>query len=184
MARQTMTIRRAALHIGGASLLVAWLASAASVSRQEPEPVPPAPAIEPSVIDGVAADVETQARRLKARLAAPAVSQPPTRNPFAFREVARRAAQPPVRPIELPILTAPEPARVEPTMQLIGVAEQRKPQGLVRTAMLAVEGDQLIMAVVGDVVMLRFKVTAIDADAVELTEETTGAARRLVLQER
>ena len=39
-----MTIRRAALYIGGASLLVAWLSSAASMSLQ-PGPTAAAPAV-------------------------------------------------------------------------------------------------------------------------------------------
>jgi hypothetical protein len=78
----------------------------------------------------------------------------------------------------------PEPVTiaVPPALALVGMAEQRKPEGIVRTAMIATESDDLIMAVVGDVVLTRYKVTAIGADAVELADLTTGLARRLALQ--
>jgi hypothetical protein len=65
---------------------------------------------------------------------------------------------------------------------LIGVAEQRRSEGLVRTAMIATEGDVLTMALIGDSVLLRYKVSAIGVDFVELTDVTTNRVRRLTLQ--
>jgi len=108
--------------------------------------------------------------------------QQPLRNPFAFRPA----------PVEMPaagrVRAAAEPAAtelaipVEPRLELVGVAEQRTPAGPVRTAMIATEANELIMAVVGAAVGSRYTVAAIDGDGVSLTETATGRTRRLVLQ--
>ena len=175
-----MTLRRAVLYAGGASLLAAWFSSAASVSFQRQpaaltHPEPPA--------DALAAGVEAQAKRLKARLAAAPLPQRPTRNPFAF--VIRRVEPvEPVRPVRQaepqPEMGPPLPP--EPALLLIGLAEQKKPEGAVRTAMIETETNELILAVVGDVVLQRYKVTAIGDAAIELADQLTGRTRRLVLQ--
>lgn len=178
-----MTLRRAALYIGGASLLVAWLASAASLSlskqpRQmvhEPDPGKPQ-------IEDLASTIQRQADRLRRRLAASPVLQQQARNPFAFRTVAARpSAQTPraLRPPSAPPVPAEPP---EPALSMIGVAEQRRPQGLVRTAMLVTAGDELLMVGVGDTVLHRYTVTAINTDGVELSDSSTGRMRRLAMQ--
>ena len=178
-----MTVQRAAVYIGSATLLAAWFSSAASLSLQsDNRNPPPAATAAPDPTDGVAAEVQAQARRLKERLTASPLPQQPVRNPFAFagstppRTVAR--ARPPL----LEPLPAPA-APAEPMLSLIGFAEERRPQGFVRTAMLAGEGDQLIVAAVGDVVVTRYTVTFIGSDAIELTDSTNGAVRRIALQQ-
>jgi hypothetical protein len=84
-----------------------------------------------------------------------------------------------MQPVAMPAAVA---VPTEPVLSLIGMAEERRPQGLVRTAMIATEGQELILAAVGDVVVQRYKVTAISADVVELADSETGLVRRLALQ--
>jgi hypothetical protein len=177
-----MTIKRATLSIVGASLLVAWFASAASISLQRPRRYTPPPAPEASSIDMLGLHVRERAAQLKARLAAPPAPQQPTRNPFAFREimVPRRVApamEREARTIELPVLPS------EPQLILIGIAGKKNADGLARTAMLATQGDDVIIAAVGDVILQRYKVISISADAVELADVETGTPRRLAFQQ-
>lgn len=177
-----MTSRRAVAYIGGASLLLAWLAAASGDARRAPAPRAPAPRTDDALMQTIASDVQAQAVRLRQRLAsAPAPS--PVRNPFAFdvREPrpSRRAAAGLVASIAEPAA----PAIVEPAFILVGIAEQKTPVGLIRTAMLAIAGDDLIMAREGQTIALRFRITAIGTDVIELTDVTTGAIRRLALQQ-
>ena len=177
-----MTLRRAVLYIGGASLLVAWFSSAASLSLQRPRREP-AQAPEPSPVDGLASDVQTRAKRLKERLASAPLPQEPLRNPFTFRRAVPVPAAAP-RPA---VAADPEPAAVplpaEPALVLIGIAEQRVNNVPVRIAMITTAGDELLMVRVGDSVIQRYQVSAILSNAAELVDLTTGRARRLTLQE-
>src|SRR5512139_655604 len=175
-----MTSTRAVAYIGGASLLLAWLASASGVSRQPRSASPPSRPGDSAVLQTIATDVQAQAARLRHRLATAPAPQGPVRNPFAFgsREepdarAARRAAA--------PIAVEPPPLRVEPLPTLLGIAEQATPAGRIRTAMFSATGDELIMAAEGETVG-HYRVTAIGADAVELQDISTGAIRRIVLQ--
>jgi hypothetical protein len=175
-----MTVKRAAVYIGSATLLAAWFSSAASVSLQRDERNPPSPAAaNPAPTDGLAAEVQTQARRLKEHMTASPLPQQPLRNPFAFAPTApeRHAARTMQAAVEpLPVVEMP----AEPALSLIGFAEERRPQGFVRTAMLAGEGDHLFVVSVGDVVLSRYTVTFIGSEAIELSDSTTGQTRRLV----
>jgi hypothetical protein len=174
-----MTPTRAAAYIGLVSLLAAWFASAAGVIRSPRAPRAPARTTGTSG-DAVAFDVQAQAERLQRRLATAPTPQAPVRNPFTFHarprvQVAAPEAAEPAPP--------PEPAAdPEPELALIGVAEDKTPAGLVRTAMIAGAGDQLTLAKVGQEVAGRYKVKAIGADAVELTDTATGGIRRLALR--
>ncbi len=178
-----MTIRRAALYIGGASLLVAWFSSAASLSLQRGLRDPPAPGLDEPSVDAVAmaADVQTQARRLKERLASAPVPQDPVRNPFRFRTVERPATPAP-RPAATLGLLPSVGSPAEPLLALIGVAEEKKAEGLHRTGLITTDTDELIVVGVGDVVVQRYKVVAIGVDAIELADLSTGVARRLVMR--
>ncbi len=171
-----MTPARAATYLVGAILLAAWLASAAGVGRLPLTAVPRRSA-EASQLDAVAASVQSQAVRLRQRLAAAPSPQAPVRNPFAFaaREavVAHAVAIRP-QPVAAPIV-APPPA--EPELVLLGVAEQ----GATRTAMIGA-GDELLMATEGQIVAGRYRVSRVGADAIELVDLVTGATRRLFLR--
>ena len=177
-----MTLRRATLYIGGGSLLVAWFSSAASLSlARHPQRVSTLEQAVSAPTDGLAENVQAQARRLKQRLAAAPLPQQPVRNPFAFRPAPTAPAVVRVRTAPDPIDTGPAPVP-EPRLELVGIAEQRTEAGPVRTAMIATEANDLIMAAVGAPVLGRYKVAAIGGDGVELTDVTTGQTRRLVLQ--
>jgi hypothetical protein len=179
-----MTLRRATLYIGGGSLLVAWFSSAASLSLKR---TPPRAFSEDQSVaaptDGVAEAVQAQTRRLRQRLAAAPLPQQPLRNPFAFRPAPSATPQ----AVRVRAAVA-EPATMEPAipeelrLELVGIAEQRTPVGAVRTAMIATESNELVMAAVGAAVLGRYTVAAIDGDSVTLTEIATGRTRRLVLQ--
>src|SRR5512139_3444863 len=128
-----MTSTRAVAYIGGASLLLAWLASASGVSRQPRSASPPSRPGDSAVLQTIATDVQAQAARLRHRLATAPAPQGPVRNPFAFgsREmpsVRVRHAEPIVPiAVELP----PPPIESPPT--LLGIAEQVTPGGRIRT---------------------------------------------------
>lgn len=171
-----MSRKRAAAYFVGGILLAAWLASAAGVSRR-PAAVPlPRQSRDAIELDSVAADVQSQASRLRERLSsAPAVRASP-RNPFAFVEVEQ------ARPKPAPQPAAPPPAFLqqlisEPNLVLLGVAEDAG----VRTAMIGL-GEELLMAAEGQAVTARYRVSKVGTDSVELIDLATGATRRLLLR--
>lgn len=177
-----MTSTRAIAYIGGASLLLAWLASAAGDARRPAAARKPSQPGDAAVLQTIAVDVQAQAIRLRARLAS-APAPRPTRNPFAFdyrQAPAAHRAAPAVSPAIVEEVPAVAP---EPALALVGVAEQRTEAGLVRTAMIAAAGDDLIMIKEGQTLAARYRVTAIGPDVVELTDLTTGTTRRLALQQ-
>jgi hypothetical protein len=169
-----MSRTRAAAYLVGGILLAAWLASAAGVTIR-PRPVPPPRRSQQAIqLDAVASDVQSQASRLRHRLASAPALQVPTRNPFAFE----------VREIPPPTAPKPQPAAppafiqrliAEPDLVLLGVAED----GNVRTAMIG-SGDELLMVTEGQTVVGRYRVGKVGADAVELIDLGTGATRRLL----
>ena len=178
-----MSPARAAAYIGGALLLLAWLASAAGVARQPRHVRVPPRSGDAAALQTIASDVQSQASRLRQRLATAPAPKDSVRNPFAFgtREgrVARRAALPVVPPSSR---IDAERVPVGPSLSLLGIAEQNTPAGLIRIAMISAGGDDLIMVAEGQTVAVRYRVVAIGADAVELKDVATGAMRRLALQ--
>src|SRR4051812_37885159 len=176
-----MAPARAAAYLGGATLLIAWLASAAGVSRVHSSPPVERRPSDLVQLDAVAADVQSQAVRLRTRLAAAPAPDSSRRNPFMFvmREPAVRRAAP--HAIALEKMPA-APAEPDLVMELMGVAEQKTDAGLKRTAMIGAPGDQLFMVSEGQEVAGRYRVSAVGADAVELQDLLTGATRRLALR--
>jgi hypothetical protein len=176
-----MTPTRATAYVGLASVLVAWLAGAAVLSVTTSWPEPQAPRVETSPTQAIADEVQAQASRLRGRLAVAPVPREPLRNPFAFAprtvraEHASAAAAPkPLKPVsELP---------AEPPLQLVGVAERETPTGVVRTAMITADSDELFMLVEGDTLGARYRVKTVGADVVELADLVTGTTRRLALR--
>ena len=170
-----MTPARAATYLVGAILLAAWLASAAGVARPH-LPLMPRRSAESMQLDAVALTVQSQAVRLRQRLAAAPSLQAPVRNPFAF------AAEPVVMPAVVRPLTHAAPVVADPPMPelalvLLGVAEQ----GSTRTAMVQ-SGDELLMATEGQTLAGRYRVAKVGVDAIELVDLGTGATRRLFLR--
>lgn len=177
-----MTTSRLAAYIGGASLLLAWLASASGVTRQPQRARATPPPADATVFQEIASDVQSQATRLRKRLASAPTPEGTVRNPFTFRARDPRVGRPTVRPVEPAVAIDPEPAAFEPNLLLAGVAEQSSPSGPVRTAMITGDGEELFMMTVGQTLLGRYRVRAIGADAVELEDTLTGATRRLALQ--
>jgi hypothetical protein len=178
----SMSPKRAAAWTVVGALAIAWFASAAGVIGQ-PWRAPRA-AARPAAAQQqgpVSFDVQAQAERLKRRLDTAPTPQP-VRNPFVFAERRPRRSARPSPPIaaEPPPVFAPA-LEAEPPMALIGMAEDGAGDALVRTALIAGSGDELFLVRVGESVG-RYRISAITADAVELTDPSTNRVRRLVLR--
>ena len=175
-----MTPARAAAYLGCATVLGAWLASAAGIGEQSGSPAPEPQPVQSTGTETLAEDVQAQALRLRDHLATAPTPQRPSRNPFAFapRQSAERAVAAPAA-----VVPPPEPIVLpEPLLQLVGVAADQTAQGAVRTAIITGEGAEMFMVKAGDSIGARYKVESIGADTVELTDRTTGAIRRLALR--
>ena len=175
---------RVASWIFAGVVATAWLASASGISRS-PRPMPRTPRQSPEAValDSLVTDVQAQASRLRERMASAPVPKAPFRNPFSFAE--RPAPSRPTRTVvQSPPIVAPAPIVVaEPALQLIGIAEKKRGDTIVRTAMLAPgDADALIMATAGQKILGAYEVIAVSADAVELKDLVTGATRTLVLR--
>jgi hypothetical protein len=159
----------------------AWFASAAGVSRSPRLPPPTSRTSDDVRLDALVDDVQAQAGRLRERLSSAPAPAPRQRNPFTFaerRQTAVRAAS-----VAAPAAVPPAaPAVLEPALYLIGMAEARTANGVVRTAMITGGRDELMMVTVGQRLLSRYDVIAIGQDAVELKDLETGLARRLVLR--
>jgi len=180
-----MTPKRVAAYIGLASVSVAWIATAAGVSfaprapQDEPRPV------QTAGTQVIADEVQAQTMRLRNRMAIAPTPHEPFRNPFAFAKravpVAPHAAEA-ARADDAALALAAQGTPAEPPLQLIGMAENATPDGVVRTAMIVAGIDDLFMVTQGETIGGRYKVTRVGQDAVELTDLVTGAVRRLALQ--
>ena len=175
-----MTPARAAAYLGCATVLGAWLASAAGIGEQSGAPSSEPQPVQSTGTETLAEDVQAQAIRLRDHLATAPTPQRPSRNPFAFapRQTAERTAAAPRA-----ATPAPEPVVFpEPLLQLVGVAADQTAEGTVRTAIITADGGEMMMVKAGDSLGARYKVESIGADAVELTDRTTGSIRRLTLR--
>ncbi len=166
----------------GTAACSVWLASAAGVTRQAGQARTTPRQIEAAQFDALAADMQTQAGRLRERLAQAPAPTEAIRNPFRFadrRPPAVRAGR-----AVLPVAEAAPalPEIREPVLQLIGVAETNTKDGRVRTAMITGGHSELMMVTAGQRILGRYDVVAVGADAVELKDLETKAVRRLILQ--
>jgi hypothetical protein len=169
-----MTPARAATYFVGASLLAAWLASAAGVAR--PQTVRTSrPSADSTELDSVVVNVQSQTTRLRQRLAGAPSPQSPMRNPFTF--AARATPPPPPARARKPAVAIENPPLPELELVLIGIAEQ----GTTRTAMIE-SGNELLMASEGQTLAGRYRVGKVSIDALELVDLETGAIRRLFLR--
>jgi hypothetical protein len=175
-----MTVRRAVVYGGTCCLLAAWLASAASTTRRRPPAYQEANAAGTTATETLASEVQAHAARLRERLASAPRPQLPHRNPFTFQPRPSVPARPAARPD--PAIAAEPLVPSEPTLALIGIAEDRGPDGLVRTAVITDDADGVFVLAVGETLLERYRVEAIGADAVELKDVATNAVRRLVLR--
>jgi hypothetical protein len=177
-----MNASRLAVWIVGAAVSGAWLASAAGVTRPPRiVRVPPTPP-DSIQLDALAAEVQTQAGRLREHLANAPAPRATARNPFSFYSApsARRPASADVRHATTPAPIAPEMR--EPVIELIGIAENPGANGPVRTALITNEQEDLMMVTSGQRILSRYDVLVITAEAVDLKDIQTGATRRLILR--
>jgi hypothetical protein len=176
-----MTPARTAAYVGGGIVLVAWFASAAGVPRQ-PRIIRVPTSSGTVALGGIVSDVQSQASRLRQRLAAAPAPQLPLRNPFAFgaRDLPRRHDA--VRVAPVPSAVPAAPAVAAPLLTLLGIAEQKTDTGRIRTAMFSDPGGQLVMAVEGQEIAGRYRVLGVGPDAVELQDLLDGSTRRLALK--
>jgi len=178
-----MTGGRLAALLLGTAVCSVWLASAAGVTRQAREARTTPRLLEAAQFDALATDMQAQAGRLRDRLAQAPAPRQAIRNPFRFAD--RRS--PAVRvgradsAVPAPLAVAAPEIR-EPALQLIGVAETKTKDGLVRTAMITGGYSELMMVTSGQRILGRYEIVAVGADAVELKDVGTGAIRRLMLQ--
>jgi hypothetical protein len=177
-----MTGKRAAAYSGGVLLLLAWLASAAGLVRQRPTPEQTAQPVETAGTTLLAADVQAQTARLKSRLASAPSPQNPVRNPFAFAEketTSKRARSAPIEPAAPPPVLEP----AEPAIDLVGVAEDTTPTGIVRTAIISALSGELFLVKEGELIAGRYRVKTVGTNSVELNDQLSGSVRRLTLRE-
>lgn len=149
--------------------LAAWFAAASTSGVRRPQPIVSAP----SPIDLRGAALAAEIERLHDRLRPTAAPQH-NRNLFQF---AARAPETRVLPPPAPVQPAAAAAPVEPPFKLIGIAEDSG----VRTAILS-SPSQLLLVKEGDLVVSKFRVAAISADAIELTDASDGTVLRLALK--
>ena len=176
-----MSASRFAAWLIGALMCGAWLASAAGVTRQARAPRFQPPGPEVVQFDALAADVQAQAGRLRARMANAPAPRPADRNPFSFsvRPAPRRSAR--TQHVSAAVVASPLEIR-EPVLELVGIAESTKPERLIRTAMITGGHDELMMVTAGQRILGRYDVVLVGADAVELKDVQTGGSRRLILR--
>jgi len=179
-----MTSARIASLVVGSALATTWLVSAA-VTRQGGDPVaaiatPQTPAQTATTTD----DLQVQAARLHERLDAAPTPRRSSRNPFRFGSAVERPAAPSEQPetSHAASVPAPEPASVPPPpLRLVGIASADGAGGAVRTAALSVAGV-VVLVRPGDEVAGRYRVTAVSADVVELTDRLGGPPLRLAIR--
>jgi hypothetical protein len=168
------------VYVGGGALLVAWLAAANTARNPDP---PVSGVMEHD--DGDRADLtilQNEGTKLRERLAhAPAPSDTP-RNPFSFAAAPASRSATSRRIAAGSIQEAPPTAPPPLPLTLMGIAEQPSPSGPQRTAILGGAGDEIFMVTVGQTVAARYSVTAVDVDAIELKDLSTGGFRRLALR--
>lgn len=168
--------------VSGATVIAGWLASSPPSNTPAPAAArQPRRAAATVATRDAEADIEQQAARLQARTREQPDFHEPARNPFNFG--AREAPPDPVAAGE------PEPAPVQefvpvpppPPVGLSGIAEERSGEFVERTAVLSSPSGVLLVRE-GDEVLGQYRVSRIDADAVELTALSDGTPLRLSLR--
>ena len=184
-----VTRDRLALLITSSALLLSWMSVPASptteaVAQRPPVASPASPALDRAL--ELARDVSRETERLNQRGAVVPASRRAGRDPFSFAWRPSPAPRAPLRSAPLAaslaaaVADSSVPAVAGPSLRLIGIAERTGADGLTRSAVLAGASDVHIVSV-GDQVIGRFAVLAVEAGAIELRDLRSDAAVRLVL---
>ena len=176
-----MNLKRTAIIAAVGCALAAWLAGAATSNRE----IAPPPISRTDAIEVRGAELASEIARLHERLRPTVSPHQPGRNLFAFHAATLRA-MPPTPPAPLPepraaLTEAAPPQPAQPSLKLSGIAEDAGPDGPVRLAFIAGEG-QLFMVKEGDAVTSRYQVVKISPDVVELIDLGDHTTRRLALR--
>jgi hypothetical protein len=164
--------KRAALFSGVGLLAIALVAAAAARPAGGQSAAPERPVVIPP--DPIAVELDARAERLNHWLTASVTPRDPVRNPFEFAPRPRpQTAAPPA--VTVVPLTAPPV--VPPSFTLVAIGQT----GDTRTAIISAFGQVLLLKV-GDQIASRFKVAAIGADVVELTDTLDNTPVRLALR--
>lgn len=166
----------------GASVVATWLAAA--TPSHMPVNMAPAQPREAAGAIAAASDIEQQVAHLQARLQQEALYRTPGRNLFTFanRPAAAVSGGAEIVPQALP--EQPQPVvPATPVVKLVGIADDgmagNGPAG--RTAILGTPTG-VVLVHAGDDVLGLFRVSTVDADAVNLVTLTDGVALRLSLR--
>jgi hypothetical protein len=164
----------------GATVLAGWLASSPPATVADGGRVAPVRSPRAAVATTSASDIEELASRLQSRLRRETSYARPARNPFRFESVPVASAPPVSAPSNVPAQIAAPFVPPPPTVTLVGIAEDGADQGSERTAILS-SPDGVLLVRRGDDVLGQYRVSAIDAEAVDLTSLADGSTLRLSL---
>ena len=157
-----------------------WLANAATSPRHDTIRLPSVHDT-PAAIDARGEALAAEIARLHERLRPTITPHDPPRNLFQFTS----ARQPVVLAPTKPALTEAAPvvpiAPAAPPFKLIGIAEDAGEAGIMRTAIVSAPG-QLFLVKEGQNVTLRYRVTKIGGDAVDLEDLGDHTTLRLALK--
>ena len=164
--------------VSGATVLAGWLAS--SPPSNAPGTTAGSPAQAQRRPPAAATDIEQQAERLQSRMRTVREYAEPQRDPFRFAERAQRAVRnepafepaAPIEPVEL------EPAG--PRITVSGIAEEQMDGQVRRTAVLSSPMGVLLVRE-GEDVLGYYRVSRIEAEAVEFVTIGDGSAVRMSL---
>lgn len=153
--------------MSGFGIVATWMASAPLVPPRAPVgsvPVPPTTQV-------VASPIEQEAARLARGLDLQARPGPPSRNPFRFGVATPAPTVAPAASVVPAAAAAPTAAaHAVPSLSLAGIAEDVVEGTIVRTAILSGPSG-IVLARVGDVVTEGYRVSSIEAGAVELAAD-------------
>jgi hypothetical protein len=145
----------------------------------------PAPSVAALVAPSprLAAHVPSHAERLRERLARMPVAAAGARDPFRFSSgggTPRTAAAPHAAPAD--VQAGPPPTRLAaPDLRLLGITEDTVGTEIRRTAILS-GMNQLFLVKEGEQLALRYQVTKVSADVVEIEDLAENRTLRLALR--
>ena len=166
-----------ALWVAGGGVVATWLA--VTPNQGVPASAPQAQRL-PAASGPSAETLNAQVDKLRVRTTAVAL-RPATRNLFRFSESKMSPSPSPRGDSALAAVVSPVPSLPQPPpLTLAGIAEDKSPQGLQRTAVIAA-GGQIYLVKAGESVAGLYTVIAIEPEAVVLND-ALGGEMRLVLR--
>jgi hypothetical protein len=169
----------------GAVLMTVWVASTAAPSDTAPRITPADRAEVDQEISQAAdqaapivTDLNRDAERLRAHLDHPPSVPRPQRDPFNFGTPKTESSP---AHVTTPAAAAPIVAAPPPVPRLVAILTDTGDSGIVRRVVLAL-GDEVHISKVGDTIGA-YVVRSIGADAVELSEASSGRVVRVPLHE-